>query len=215
VVLSFHGLKANAERQESLSGFSKLADREGFIAVYPDGLGSKWRFTKQNGDDVRFVEAIIKELAEKQSIDTRRIYANGISNGAQMVWRLVSDKPQMFAAVGLVAGGYPGLPEGPRPPAIIFHGTKDRLLPYNGRAMLMPVREFTRNWAGDGASPVNGEIIHSRGEVKAERWKGSSQAILYTISGKGHSWPGSSMPARTTTKEIDASREMWNFFIQT
>jgi len=29
--------------------------------------------------------------------------------------------------------------------------------------------------------------------------------VLYTIAGKGHSWPGSNMPARITTRDIDAT----------
>jgi len=216
LVLSFHGLNSNAEGQEILSGFSKLADSEGFIVVYPDGLEAKWRFLKQNGEDVQFVEAIIKDLAGKKLIDTRRMYANGISNGAQMVWRLVSDKPRMFAAVAFVSGGYPSIPAEPRPPAIIFHGTEDKLLPYDGRMTMMPVREYAQEWARDNKKDlrVKGEVLLNRGEIKAERWEGGTQTILYTISGKGHSWPGSSMPERITTKEIDASKEMWSFFKQ-
>jgi polyhydroxybutyrate depolymerase len=213
LVLSFHGLNSDAERQEILTGFSTLADNEDFIVVYPDGLEAKWRFLQQKGEDVQFVKAIIRELAEDQSIDVRRIYANGISNGAQMVWRLVCDKPQIFAAVGFVSGGYPNLPGKPRPPAIIFHGTKDRILPYDGRMAMMSVREFAQGWAE--SKNETGDIVLKKGEVQAEKWSGKRfQSILYTISGKGHSWPGSSMPERIATKEINASIEMWNFFKQ-
>jgi poly(3-hydroxybutyrate) depolymerase len=37
--------------------------------------------------------------------------------------------------------------------------------------------------------------------------------MLYTISGKGHSWPGSRMPARITTRDIDATDVIWEFFV--
>ena len=213
LIFSFHGLNSNAEQQEILSRFSTLADSEDFVVVYPDGLEARWRFLKQKGEDVQFVEAIIKELTGNNLIDAGLIYANGISNGAQMVWRLVCDKPRIFAAVGFVSGGYPSLPGKPRPPAIIFHGTKDRLLPYDGRMAMMSVREFARGWAE--SKNENGDIVLKKGEVQAEKWgEKRFQSILYTISGKGHSWPGSSMPERITTKEINASIEMWHFFKQ-
>ena len=211
LVICFHGLRSSARQQETLSDFSALADSEGFVAVYPEGLEAKWRFTEPNGDDVLFAEAIIAELTKNNSIDAGRIYANGISNGAQMVWRLVCDKPDLFAAVGFVSGGYPGIPGDPGPPAIIFHGTKDRLLPYEGRVIFMPVREFAQGWSGSRSK--NGEIVLKKGEVEAEQWESKrSKSILYTISGKGHSWPGSSMPERITTRQVDATKEMWKFF---
>ncbi len=38
--------------------------------------------------------------------------------------------------------------------------------------------------------------------------------VLYTLAGKGHSWPGSSMPARITSADINATTTMWTFFQQ-
>ena len=50
---------------------------------------------------------------------------------------------------------------------------------------------------------------------RAEKWQGASTKVIsYTISGKGHSWPGSSMPERITTKDIDTTKEIWIFFKQ-
>lgn len=88
IVFSFHGFNSNAEQEERLSQFSALADREGFIAVYPEGVDARWRFMGRSDADVLLTAAIIDKLAADHRIDRQRIYATGISNGAQMAWRL-------------------------------------------------------------------------------------------------------------------------------
>ena len=217
IVFSFHGLNSNAEQEERLSQFSSLADREGFIAVYPEGVSAKWRFMGRSDADVLFTMAIVEKLAAELPIDRRRIYATGISNGAQMAWRLACDRPDTFAAFGFVSGGYfkvCGAP--PRPPIILFHGTRDRLLPYDGRGMLMPVREFAIGWAAqEGCGMASeGEVIYHKGDATGERWacRAGQEVELYTLDGKGHSWPGSMMPAFITSQDVDATAVMWAFF---
>ncbi len=217
IVFSFHGFNSNAEQQERLSQFSALADREGFIAVFPEGVDAKWRFMGRSDADVLFTMAIIDKLAAGLPIDHRRIFVTGISNGAQMAWRLACDRPEIFAAFGFVSGGYPRVCVTPvRPPIILFHGTSDRLLPYDGRGMLMPVREFAVGWAArDGCRLASqGEVIYRKGDATGERWacQAGREVELYTLDGKGHSWPGSSMPARITSQDIDATAVMWAFF---
>jgi polyhydroxybutyrate depolymerase len=217
IVFSFHGLNSNAEQEERLSQFSALADSAGFIAVYPDGIGAKWRFMGRSDADILFTMAIVDKLAADRPIDRRRIYATGISNGAQMAWRLACDRPSAFAALGFVSGGYfkvCGTPA--RPPIILFHGTSDRLLPYDGRGMLMPVRDFAIGWAErEGCSLASqGEVIYRKGDATGERWvcRPGEEVDLYTLQGKGHSWPGSSMPAWITSRDVDATAVMWAFF---
>jgi polyhydroxybutyrate depolymerase len=216
VVLSFHGLGTNAEQQERLSGFSVLADREGFAAVYPQGERNAWRVFGRHADDVRFVLVLIDDLARSLPIDRDRVYATGISNGAQMAWRLACDAPGALAAIGMVAGGYPRLCGDERPPAILFHGTADRLLPYRGRAGQMAVRDFAAGWGGSRgcrADAAQGELLYRNGDATAERWRCKPHdAVLFTLAGKGHSWPGSRTPERITSHDVDASAEMWRFF---
>ena len=217
IVFSFHGLNSNAKQEERLSRFSALADRDGFIAVYPDGAGAKWRFMGRSDADVLFTVAIIEKLAADLPIDRRRIYATGISNGAQMAWRLACGRPEIFAAFGFVSGGYFRVCDAPvRPPIILFHGTSDRLLPYDGRGTLMPVREFAVGWAVRSGCRLasRGEVIYRNGDATGERWncQPGQEVELYTLDGKGHSWPGSNMPARLTSRDVDATAVMWAFF---
>ncbi|MFO8110876.1 MAG: hypothetical protein R6T92_00050 [Desulfosalsimonadaceae bacterium] len=39
LVLALHGAFSSGRKMERFSGFSALADKEGFIMVYPDGIG--------------------------------------------------------------------------------------------------------------------------------------------------------------------------------
>ena len=96
VVLNFHGAGSNGKQQEHYSKMDIAADRDGFIAVYPDGTGRMdSHFTWNAGfccayamihriDDGGFVIALIGDLAARTPIQQRRIYATGLSNGAMM-----------------------------------------------------------------------------------------------------------------------------------
>jgi polyhydroxybutyrate depolymerase len=68
-------------------------------------------------------------------------------------------------------------------------------------------------------------ITHKKGKVRCETYrkcKDGATVELCTIDGGGHSWPGgkdiSSLAPHTfglggdTTRDIDASRTMWEFF---
>lgn len=223
LVINLHGLNSTAGQQETVSRMSDLADRVGFIVVYPEGLGSsqKWSFGggAEGRADVAFIRELIRRLQSQFSLDPRRIYATGISNGAEMSYRLACDLADTIAAVGLVSGGYPPLECQPsRPvPVVVFHGTADNVLAYEGHPPLMlPVREWTVAWAARNGCAPTPKITFQQGDVSGETWdncRENATVTLYTITGKGHSWPGSNMPARITTQDINATQVIWDFFV--
>lgn len=213
LVLDFHGYGFTAARQEDLSQFSALADREGFAVAYPQADGKAWRAFGRDGADVAFVRALIADVSNAAAIDPARVYAAGISNGAQMTLAAACGLPGTFAAVAFVAGGYPRVCDAPRPPALLFHGTEDRILPYAGRDGQMPVRGFAAAWAAMPGCIATPETLSVAGEATRERWTcPGGLAELVTLVGKGHSWPGSDMSARITAQDIDATAEIWRFF---
>jgi polyhydroxybutyrate depolymerase len=210
LVMALHGLDSNAAQQEQISGFSQLADREGFIAVYPEGRDAKWRFIGRTDADVAFLEAVIEDAARRHPLQRSQMLVTGISNGAQMAWRMVCDRPGLFSGVGFVSGGFPDeCPKSPHPPTMIFHGTSDRVLPYRGRAGQMAIPEFAAAWASCPLG-AKGTPVDTNGEARSVRFAcaGGADTLLYTIKGKGHSWPGSNMPRRITTQDVNASEAM-------
>ena len=146
LVVALHGGGGTGRQTDGLMLLTPVADREGFLVVFPDGVGRIWndgrtdvrsRATNEMVDDVGFLTAVVDEVAKVVRVDPRRTYATGISNGAMMAGRLACEAADRFAAVGLVAGTGPANLEqwcAPRRPVPIidFHGTDDPLVPYGG-----------------------------------------------------------------------------------
>ena len=117
LVLNFHGGGANARAHQGYVRTDALADREGFLVVYPDGTGPvRERFLTWNAgtccgaaaggqvDDVAFVRALLEDLAQRIEYDRARVYATGLSNGAMMSYRLAAELSDRVAAIAPVAG---------------------------------------------------------------------------------------------------------------
>ncbi len=169
------------------------------------------------------------------AIDSHRIYATGISNGAMFTYRLACDLPGVIAAIAPVAGALPAqLAENcPRalPVAVIaLQGTADRLMPYGGggvarrRGRVLPAEQsvgFWANVAGCAAEPVitaEPDRVADGTRVRREAYPGcrdGRDVVLYAIVGGGHTWPGGPPAGRSVgrvSRELDATRTIWDFF---
>jgi polyhydroxybutyrate depolymerase len=109
LILAFHGGGNTPKQMEKMTGLSALADREGFIVAYPEGVKDFWndgrgtmRSAKSGVDDVAFTRAVIEDIQRRATIDTSRIYATGISNGGILTNRLGCAMADTFAAIGPV-----------------------------------------------------------------------------------------------------------------
>jgi polyhydroxybutyrate depolymerase len=240
LVLVLHGAGGRGAGFAGHTGFSQLADEQGFIAVYPDGFRRRWNDGRSSGpsqDDVGFIRSLLDSLKTELAIDTRRIYATGISNGAMFSYRLACDLPGVFAAIAPVAGALPA-ELAPRcsqaePVAIAaFQGTADRFVPYAGgavarqRGRVLSAEETMAFWAG-----VDGCSLNAMAELEPDRAPGDGtrvrrseypgcrhgrELVLYTIEGGGHTWPGGPSVARLVvgrvSRDIDATSTIWDFF---
>ena len=114
LVFVFHGGSRDALDAEHVSGFDEYADRNHFIVAYPDGVDHSWsdgrgttKAEKEGADDVKFIRALTDKIQKQYSIDPKRIYATGMSNGGFMSHRLGCDMADVFAAIGPVIAGLP------------------------------------------------------------------------------------------------------------
>jgi len=237
LVISLHGFSEWPAHQAHISGWNDLADRYGFIVVYPSGtqIPLRWRMQGLSDDpspqsvDVTFLSDLVDHLSADYNIDPARIYANGLSNGGGMSYELSCFLSDRIAAVGSVAGAYllpvdqchPSRPV----PAILFHGTDDRVVPYQGgpgRTFRLPfpsIPTFAADLSrlnGCQASPSTQPV--SENVSRLEFTGCAADVILYTIQDGGHAWPGGEpLPAfivGETSAEIDATQLMWDFFQQ-
>jgi polyhydroxybutyrate depolymerase len=155
LVVVIHGAFDTGLGMEKFSGFSKLADRENFMVLYPDGMGlfgflQHWnaghccgKAAKDNVDDVGFIAAAIEDACRRLNVDQRRIYILGFSNGGMMAYRFAAEKTDMLAGAAFLAASIGGrasekepewrIPDPQRPlPVLIMHGLEDRDVPYEG-----------------------------------------------------------------------------------
>jgi polyhydroxybutyrate depolymerase len=159
LVVVVHGAFDSAAGIEKVSGFSRLADRENFIVLYPNGIGRLGFFQHWNAghccgraaaekiDDVGFLAAAIEDLQRRLSVDRDRIYMTGFSNGGMLTYRFAAERGDLLAAAAPMAaiiGGTAG--EGERPlriadprepvPLRVIHGLNDEDIRYEGGASL-------------------------------------------------------------------------------
>ncbi|MDA8140519.1 MAG: dienelactone hydrolase family protein [Desulfobacteraceae bacterium] len=150
LVIVLHGAGgASAENLAKWTGLDTIADREGFIVVYPSGLNGRWndgrgetfRRSKQVRavDDVGFMRSLIDGFIQRGEADASRVYVTGVSNGGMMAYRLGIELGAKLAAVAAVIANLPANLAGQQPerplPVLIMNGTADPIIPWNGGEM--------------------------------------------------------------------------------
>ncbi len=147
LLLCLHGGTGTGSGMQKLTfdRFNELADRDGWLVAYPDGIGKNWNDGRKiddeahgkDLDDVGFLSALIDLMVQKEGVDPKRVYVTGISNGAMMTCRLVCELSDKIAAGAPVAGSMPkNLPAvcSPKFPVsmLFINGDKDPLVPFEG-----------------------------------------------------------------------------------
>lgn len=148
LVLVLHGGGGSGGNMEWLTerGFNRIADRDGVVIAYPDGIGKSWNdgrtdfstnAASDRVDDVGFLSALPRRITTLVPIDVTRVYATGMSNGGLMSHRLGCDAADVFAAVAPVAANLSvDLATRCRPARpisiAIVNGTDDPIMPWAG-----------------------------------------------------------------------------------
>jgi len=190
LVFVLHGAsESGAEiRVETGYAFDRLADRQGFAVVYPDGFEGWWNSctiiddseaNRRDIDDIGFLAALSDKLAEEAGIDPDRIFATGVSNGGDMVIRLALEAPAQYRAVAPVAANMPARENFKCKPqaqagasVLLIHGTADRLVPYEGgegslfgfyrSGKVLSSRETGQYFAGLYGIAANPAVTHGK-----------------------------------------------------
>lgn len=114
LVMVFHGFTGSAKDVRELSGFAKVSEQHGFVAVYPDGTRDSkgksffnvgYEFHRdQPVDDVRFTRQLAARLTLDLGLDPRAVFATGFSNGGDLSFLLGTQREPFVAAIAPVAG---------------------------------------------------------------------------------------------------------------
>ena len=245
VVLAFHGGGGNTDSMMVFCGLNKKADAAGFIVVYPSGTGRMDKVLTFNGgnccgyamtnkiDDVEFTRKVLDDLATTATIDPKRVFATGMSNGGIMSYRVASELSDRIAAIAPVGGPMGTETCKPKRPVSVmhFHGKDDEHAPFKGGkgkglsgTEFYSVEHSIQAWVkanGCEKEPVVTKILDTvkDGTTVTRKTYGSgkegSEVVLIEIEGGGHTWPGQEPRLKAvgkSTKNVSANDLMWEFF---
>ena len=242
MLLALHGGGGDADYQadDSKYGLIGKSEQAGFIAVFPNGYSrfksgilATWNAggccagaQKNNIDDVGFLRDVIHRMEKQASIDPKRIFATGMSNGGMMSWRLACEVPEI-RAIAPVAGTdntaecRPSHPV----PVIEFHAVNDEMVNFRGgpgprsftQANFVSVPATQAKWVQlNRAQPSVRRVVSVAGahcDFHPAMHGGAPVELCVTDSG-GHSWPGggTQQGRKQPSMAISANDLMWSFF---
>ncbi len=219
LILNFHGFTNTIDIQYNQSDFRQLAEDNQFIFVTPQGLGgffSGWAINNGfggNEDDLGFSDALINKIQEDYTINEKRIYATGFSNGGFFSYRLACELSPRIAAVASVAGSMTRIwinnnqcqPQ--HPTAVLqITGTNDGTISINGNGSNNSIQEVMEYWSGVNNGDPTPDVIQLGGGSTRSIWDNGDNGVtaeFIRVQGKGHSWNGGN---------VNTSQEIWNFF---
>lgn len=220
LLIVYHGGGQTAERARRYTRFDEWAVREGFAAVYPQGIGNNWNDGRVSddlgaraaaqGDDVEFTLQLIETLVQEGVADPSRVFLVGASNGGMMAMRAACELGPRIAGIGVVVANMPvdWTCGAKRMPAIFVHGTDDEFMPYGGgqvaagktRRDLGQVRSVDETIAV--FQKLNGCAGVKETKTFDEVGRDKTAAVItdydckdaplrqIEIQGGGHTWPG-------------------------
>jgi polyhydroxybutyrate depolymerase len=228
LVFALHGYTGNAPLLMACSGTNLIADTAKFAVCYPQGLNATtnqphWnaRLTISSTDDIGFLTELAGHLQINYKLNSKRTFICGHSNGGFMSYTLASERPDVFRAIGNIAGTMSGIswntckPTHPIP-VLHVHGEADNTVPIDGSIS---------SAGGWGGAPHVDTIVQFWSELNECASLDSVQLTTYTkafyhrdgvngnevwyykIKKHGHGWP-----SIVDQSGISASQVIWKFF---
>jgi polyhydroxybutyrate depolymerase len=207
LVIDWHPLLSNGAFERGNSGYAALADTEGFIVLFPDGIDNAWTVgpcctTSRTVDDLGFARELVKKIESEACVDTKRVYAVGYSMGGGMSHYLGCNAADVFAAVAPAAFDLLTEDEEPCHPSrpiteITFRGTADPIVPYAGGSSRPPngldvtidflgaVGTFQK-WAGLDGCTGSPSATDANGCQTYSQCQAGVEVTLCTAQGGGH-----------------------------
>ncbi|MFN3549834.1 MAG: alpha/beta hydrolase family esterase [Mesorhizobium sp.] len=114
LVVVLHGCTQNALAYDHHSGWSQLAEEEGFALLYPEqnrgnnpNLCFNWFLpgdTQRRAGEALSIRQMIDAMVATHGIDRDRIFVTGLSAGGAMAATMLATHPEVFAGGAIIAG---------------------------------------------------------------------------------------------------------------
>ena len=178
LVVVLHGCRQDNRDIEEITGFNALADKHGFLVVYPyvtsyRGMRNRncwgWWFDREihaGAGEVEDLWQIVEEVAQDYPVDRNRIHVTGLSSGGAMAVAMMVVHGDRIASGAAVAG----VPYAEKSEAVV-HAMN--LEPRN-RPVVVIATEMRREM-GEDARTVPIQIVHSYDDDKV--WINSAEVL--------------------------------------
>ncbi|WP_460808596.1 CE1 family esterase [Micromonospora zhanjiangensis] len=158
LIFSFHWVGGTAEQVDNGStsgalwsyyGLRPLANNS-TIFVAPQGLNNGW--ANSGGQDLTFVDDMIRQIEGGLCVDTTQLFASGFSYGGAMTYAIACARATVFRGVVVYSGGVLSGCQGGTQPIAYFgiHGLRDGTLSIAGGRSMRD--RFVQN---NGCTPQN------------------------------------------------------------
>jgi polyhydroxybutyrate depolymerase len=267
VVLLLHGggqsmRKILSDRSGGTRQWLHIADREKFLLLIPNATNGKTgdpKSDRQNWNDLReasargkpaaddtgFLMQLLDWAREKYRYDPRRVFVTGASNGGMMTFRLLIEQPQRFTAAAayiasLPATAPPKPAAGKRVPLMLFNGTRDPLVQWQGGEIrgehgttmaIEPMVQWWREVNGVSNAPAIMANLPDRDpddgcRIQRIVWNSESTVaaplVFYRAEGGGHALPSIAHPLHLgplarrligpVCRDVEGAELAWEFF---
>ncbi|UCH40092.1 MAG: PHB depolymerase family esterase [Gammaproteobacteria bacterium] len=171
LVMVLHGCRQDNHDIEQISGFNQLADKHGFLVVYPfitsyRGLRNRncwgWWFDREihaGAGEVEDLWQIIEEVRQQYSVDSHRVHVTGLSSGAGMAVAMMVAHADKIASGAAVAG----VPYAEKADAV-----RHELNPEPRNRPVIAIAYDMRAEMGEGSRTVPLQIVHSLDDDKVD-----------------------------------------------
>lgn len=232
LVIALHPSGGGASGMARITGFDTIAEREGFIVMYPEGpfgywdygYGTpQWQYIDDALDDPGFLDRLIDATLENLNVDESRLYVAGYSNGARMALRLACDAADRISAVAAVSATISteiidACPEDSRVSIIYMHGREDEITPWTGKPLFInnmqisiarSAPETVTFWTTQNNCDEDTVEVDDTGEPRIQRFNDCDdgrQVAFYGFENGRHEW--------FARDDFNASEVIWQFFSQ-
>ncbi|WP_327048574.1 PHB depolymerase family esterase [Microbispora sp. NBC_01189] len=223
VLVAMHGCNGWAQGFYQGTEFASLADRYGFIVIYPQAnksangmsncfdVWSNESLRHGGGSDPGSIVSMVNYVQQRYNGDPQRVFATGFSSGAMETNNLLATYPDVFKA----GAPFSGVPYGCLGPAGCGDKTPQQWgdLARNAYPGYTGPRPRVQAWHGTNDSVLNYSMLQEEVDQWTNVWGisqtptstgspqsgwtrrtfGSGQVEAYTISGAGHDLPHQGM----------------------
>ena len=236
LVFVLHGYTSNRKKIMRYSKMNKIADQHGFIVCYPQGTSniytgkSHWNANLKemsSVNDAEFLTALSKKIQAEFNLSEKNVFVSGMSNGGFMSYTLACEKSDTFKAIASVTGTMSGYDwdncHPNKVPVLQISGTYDYSVPMDGSMSSRggwggapeiesvinywsTINECNKTLNIDIPNNVTWDNSYVSLQKKTDCFN-NHEVWFYTVHNGGHTWPGA-----WGNMDINASREIWNFF---